>query len=130
MPDQTDPLYQRLEKVEGDADVPETPQRVPVNMYETDSAVVLLVPLPGVMADDVSVEVGSGRVRIKAAMRAPAPKDYLLHEWHYGPYERHVDLPDGYGSGGSASFGNGQLAVRRERGAPDGELRLPVTHRG
>ena len=126
MPDQTDPLYERLGKAQGDAEVPDAPQRVPVNVYETDSAVVILAPLPGVMPDDVTVEVGPGRVRIAAAMRTPAEKDYLVHEWHYGPYEREVELPEGFGAGGSARFGNGQLAVLVERGEADGTTTLPV----
>lgn len=65
-------------------------QRVPVNVYETDNAVVIVAPLPGVMPEDVSVTVEAGQVTITASMRSPAPKDYLVHEWHYGPFERAV----------------------------------------
>ncbi|MGH9283356.1 MAG: Hsp20/alpha crystallin family protein, partial [Acidimicrobiales bacterium] len=62
-------------------------------------------------------------LRIAASMRSPAAKDYLVHEWHYGPFERTVALPDGFGGGGTATLGNGQLAVRIMRGRGDG----PVT---
>jgi len=92
------------------------PQRVPVNMYETEGAVVLVMPLPGVMADDISIAVEDDRVRVNAAQRTPAEKDYLAHEWHYGPYERMVTVPGGFGGTVEATFGNGQLAVRIERG--------------
>lgn len=91
-------------------------QFVPVNMYETEGAVVVVAPLPGVMADDVEITIEDRRATIKAAMRSAARKDYLLHEWHYGPYERTVDLPDGFGGKGAATLGNGQLALRVERG--------------
>jgi HSP20 family protein len=106
-------------------------QRVPVNVYETDNAVVIVAPLPGVMPEDVSVTVEAGQVTITASMRSPAPKDYLVHEWHYGPFERAVDVPEGYGADAKASFGNGQLAVSVGRGqaAGDGPLVLtPAAH--
>ncbi len=65
---------------------------------------------------DITVE--DGQATIRAAMRTAAGKDYILHEWHYGPYQRTVDLPDGFGGAGAATFGNGQLALRVERGDP------------
>jgi HSP20 family molecular chaperone IbpA len=92
------------------------PQRVPVNMYETDGAVVLLLPLPGVMADDISIDIEDERVHVNAAQRSAAEKDYISHEWTYGPYERMVTVPSGFGGPASATFGNGQLAIRVERG--------------
>ncbi len=92
------------------------PQSVPVNVYEAEEAVVVVAPLPGVMPDDVEVRVEGNELLIRASMRTMAQKDYLVHEWHYGPYHRSVELPPGYGGEGSASFGNGQLAVRVKRG--------------
>ena len=102
-----------------------TPQHVPVNVYEAERALVIVAPLPGVMADDVSVVVEPGSATITAAMRTTAEKDYILHEWHYGPYERTVELPDGFGGKAEASFANGQLALRVERG--EGGERQTVT---
>jgi HSP20 family protein len=98
------------------------PQTVPVNLYETDEALVAVAPLPGVMADDIEISVVSGRLTITAAMRTAAPKDYLRHEWHYGPYHRDVDIPDDFGAQVTASFGNGQLAIQLGRGTPDGRV--------
>jgi len=102
-----------------------TPQHVPVNVYEAERALVIVAPLPGVMADDVSVVVEGRSATISAAMRTTAEKDYLVHEWHYGPYERQVELPDGFGGAAEASFANGQLALRVQRG--DGRGQGPVT---
>ena len=98
------------------------PQRVPVNAYETDEALVVVAPLPGVMATDIEVRVRPGYLTIAAAMRTAAPKDYLLHEWHYGPYHREVEIPERYGAEVAASFGNGQLAVHLGRGTPEQEV--------
>lgn len=90
-------------------------QHIPLNMYEADAALVLVAPLPGVMADDVQVTIEGTKVRISAAMRTPAVKDYQLHEWHYGPFEREIEVPDGFHGEPAATFGNGQLALRLPR---------------
>jgi HSP20 family molecular chaperone IbpA len=95
---------------------------VPVNVYEAEEALVVVAPLPGVRPDDVELTVTDNQLRISAAMRSPAPKDYLVHEWHYGPYERVLDLPSGFGGGGTATLGNGQLAVRLTRGDGGGDI--------
>lgn len=105
------------------------PQRVPVNAYEAERAFVIVAPLPGVMAEDVSVVAEGTSLVISATMRTAADKDYVLHEWHYGPYERTVELPDGFGGRVEATFNNGQLAVRVERGEDGGRRTANVTHK-
>ncbi|PZR83719.1 MAG: hypothetical protein DLM65_01285, partial [Candidatus Aeolococcus gillhamiae] len=89
-------------------------------------ALVLVFPLPGVMADDVTVRADDGRVVVEADMRTAAEKGYLLHEWHYGPYHRAVEIPEGFGGTAAASFGNGQLAVRLLRGEPPAAGKVEV----
>ena len=102
---------------EGTLDLTEEPQRVPINMYETEGAMVIVAAMPGVMAEDVFVTFEDDRtVTISASMRTAAPKDYLVHEWHYGPFERTIELPEGFGGEATASFGNGQLAVSIAKG--------------
>jgi HSP20 family molecular chaperone IbpA len=88
------------------------PQRVPVNAYTTTAAFVIVAPIPGVVDSDVSVELTADHVRFWAELRSSGPRDFLLHEWEYGGYERTVDLPSGYGSDVEASLTNGQLVVR------------------
>jgi HSP20 family molecular chaperone IbpA len=78
------------------------------------------------MAEDVEVTVDGQKVRISAAMRTPAEKDYRLHEWHYGPFERIVEIPKGFGKSAAGSFGNGQLAIRLERGEGEQSGRLEL----
>lgn len=63
-------------------------QRIPVNTYETTEAMVIVAPMPGVMADDVDVSVRGRQVTLRARLRSAAPKPYLIHEWDYGDYER------------------------------------------
>ena len=100
------------------------PQAVPVNMYEASNAVVVVAPMPAVMPGDVTVELRPGSLRFYAHLRSAAPREYLLHEWEYGGYERQLDLPTGFGGGLEASLHNGQLAVRVLRGDCTGPLDL------
>jgi HSP20 family molecular chaperone IbpA len=93
-------------------------QTVPVNMFETDGALVVVAPLPAVMPDDVTIELEGATLRFWANLRSAAPRNYLVHEWDYGCYERELELPPGYGSGVDAALGSGQLAIRVLRGAP------------
>lgn len=94
------------------------PQTVPVNVYAAPEALVIVAPFPAVAPTDVTIELRPGKVRFWAGLRSAAPRDYLLHEWEYGGYEREVDVPAGYGSGIEASLANGQLAIRVLRGDP------------
>jgi len=98
------------------------PQRVPVNVYETPAALVVVAPTPAVTADDVTVEVRPGCLRFFARLRSAGPREYLVHEWDYGGYEREVDLPDGFGAGVECSLANGQLVIRVLRGDATDEL--------
>jgi HSP20 family molecular chaperone IbpA len=112
--------------VEATADTERTmePQRVPVNVYEATGALVVVCPMPAVKADDVTIELGSGTLRFWARLRSAPPKEYLVHEWEYGGYEREVDLPEGFGGGVEATLSNGQLAVRVLRGSTDDTITI------
>jgi HSP20 family molecular chaperone IbpA len=92
------------------------PQSVPVNVYETPQALVILAPCPAVTAEDVTIELHPGVLRFWAHVRSAGPRDYLLQEWEYGGYERAVQVPHGFGRGVEASLANGQLAIRVLRG--------------
>jgi len=98
------------------------PQPVPVNMYETSEAIVVVAPLPAVQPADVTVEVRDGCLRFWAHVRSAGQREFLLHEWEYGGYERELELPEGFGAGLEASLANGQLAVRVLKGEPSGEV--------
>jgi HSP20 family molecular chaperone IbpA len=95
------------------------PQRVPVNVYETTAALVIISPLPAVTAQDVTIELHPGTLRFWANLRSAPPREYLTHEWEYGGFEREVELPEGYGGDVEASLANGQLAIRVLRGRTD-----------
>jgi HSP20 family molecular chaperone IbpA len=92
------------------------PQAVPVNMYQAGEALVIVAPMVAVTPDDVTVELQPGTVRFWAHLRSAGPRDYLIHEWEYGGYERQIEIPDGYGRSVEASLANGQLVIRVLRG--------------
>ena len=104
--------------VEATASTQETmrAQKVPVNVYETSRALVVVAPMPAVTADDVHVELKNGCLRFWAHLRSSGPREFLVHEWEYGGYEREVEVPEGFGAGVEATLTNGQLAVRVLRG--------------
>ena len=89
-----------------------TPQSVPVNAYENPGAFVIVAPFPAVTEQDLTVELTAGEVRFCAELRSAGPREYVIHEWEYGGYERTVAVPDGYGAGVEATLSNGQLVVR------------------
>jgi HSP20 family molecular chaperone IbpA len=122
------PSHQQVKEATADAEATMPPQKVPVNVYETTGALVVIAPLPAVQANDVTIELRPGTLRFWAHLRSAGPRDYLVQEWDYGGYEREVDLPDGYGSGVEASLTNGQLAIRVLRG--DAPVTLSVKPSG
>jgi HSP20 family molecular chaperone IbpA len=121
------PTHQEVVDATAATEATMRPQRVPVNVYETSGAVVIVAPLPAVTADDVTIELRPGQLRFCASLRSAGPRDYLVHEWEYGGYEREIELPEGYGSGVEASLANGQLAIRVLRGDTTDNLSVKPT---
>jgi HSP20 family molecular chaperone IbpA len=122
------PSHQEVVESTAAAEASMKAQSVPVNVYETTGALVVVAPLPAVTADDVTVELRDDRtLRFWAHLRSEGPREYLMREWSYGGYEREIPLPDGYGAGVEASLANGQLAVRVLRGSLDGPVTVKPT---
>jgi HSP20 family molecular chaperone IbpA len=120
------PSHQQVIDATAAAEATMRPQKVPVNVYETSGALVVVAPLPAVTAKDVTIELRPGTpacLRFWAHLRSAGPRNFIVNEWDYGGYEREIDLPDGYGSGIEASMANGQLAIRVLRG----DLTDPLT---
>jgi HSP20 family molecular chaperone IbpA len=116
------PSHRQVTEATAETEATMTPQSVPVNVYETTGALVVVAPLPAVTADDVSIELRGNQLRFWAHLRSAAPREYLVREWEYGGYERVLEVPAGYGSGVEASLANGQLAIRVLRGEPSGPV--------
>ncbi|MBK6437303.1 MAG: Hsp20 family protein [Candidatus Microthrix sp.] len=104
-----------------------SPQRVPINAYRSDAAFVVVAPVPGVSPEDVHVELRQGSVRFWTNVRSATTRTYDVHEWHYGGYERTIEVPDGFGASVLVSLGNGQLVIRVAAGPFGGDVDLQAT---
>ncbi|HWP28165.1 MAG TPA: Hsp20/alpha crystallin family protein [Chloroflexota bacterium] len=148
------PLRELLDRLIGEALVPlrrlggtiaPTP---PVNMYETDSDLLVIVPLPGVNPNEIEVELVGTQLTIRTPSRRDIPhKDagaharhrghpagesgdtrrYYLHEFQIGPYERTVTLPYAVDAERvQTSYEHGLLALRFPRPAGASPRRIKV----
>jgi len=123
------PTQQQVADSTADHEEVMLPQSVPINMYEASEALVIVAPLPAVRADDVTIELRPDEIRFWAHLRSEGPRDHIIQEWHYGGYERIVQIPEGFGSGIEASLANGQLSLRVLRGPCEDEITIqPHTH--
>lgn len=89
-------------------------QVIPINMYETDVDLMIVAPMPGIHPEDIEVTVRGSTLTIRSEMRGSLEetKNYLRHEWHYGPYTRVVTLPfDVDPDKANARLGNGILTL-------------------
>lgn len=89
-------------------------QVVPLNVYETDLDLIVVAAMPGLQPEDIEVDVTEDKLSIHSKMRGSLEetKNYLRHEWHYGPYSRTIDLPFAVdASKANAAYGGGVLTV-------------------
>jgi HSP20 family protein len=90
-------------------------QSVPVKMYRTADTVTVAVPMPGLGADNIAVDVTSDdhlvmRGQLRGALKDA--KELLIDEWSAGPYYREIELPAPVdGPGATVTYGNGVLVV-------------------
>jgi HSP20 family protein len=109
------------------------PQRIPINVYETDEDVVIVAPMPGVEAENVDIEVVGATVTLSASLRGPGQDDrrYLLREWTYGPYERTIPLPvEIDAQHANASHSNGILVLSLPKAARTKAVHVPLRQVG
>jgi HSP20 family protein len=100
---------------DGDEDMPACAWRPLVDIFETESGVAILVDLPGVNKEDVSVEVKENVLTIKGdrvATEIVDEQNYYRRERTYGNFQRSfamrgVVAPDKI----KASFKNGVLKI-------------------
>ncbi len=99
---------------------PDGRQILPVNMYETDQDLMIVAPVPGVHPEDVEVTVRGNTLTIRTGNRGSLEetKNYVRHEWHYGPYARVVTLPFQVDpEKANARLGNGILTLAMPKSA-------------
>ena len=68
----------------------------PVDVYETETEIVIRVALPGVIEEDIDVELKGETLIIRGECDCPLDAKaggYYHQEWRYGQFERAVILP-------------------------------------
>ena len=89
-----------------------------VDVYQSDSHIVLRIELPGIIEDDVDIAATETVVVIRGERDRPAdaaPGRYHLREWAYGFFERRIDLPARVNPQRiSAEYADGVFVIRLE----------------
>jgi len=104
----------------------------PVNMYETDADLMVVIPLPGVSPNDIQVDLLGTQLTVRTEVRRDVPHPdagsqggaagpgstqlrhrWYQHEFQIGPYHRTIDLPYSVDADGiQASYEHGLLSLR------------------
>lgn len=87
----------------------------PVDVFETNHTLFILVALPGVLAQDVEVVCEGGRIAVRGVRRPPqqftAATVHRL-EVPYGRFERRIELPAGTFEVNGTELVHGCLVIR------------------
>ena len=125
-------FHETFEPVRGDgaAEAPGT-WAPPVDIYETDDALVLQVELPGVSKEAVNVEVHEHTLRlIGERTREPAVtgRHYHREEGRYGAFQRAFRMPTIVDEAKiQATYHDGVLALRLPKHAATTPQGIPIT---
>ena len=95
-------------------------QSVPANVFEAEDVLMVIVPMPGLQEEDIAITVRGTTITLEAGERADlkpeSGKRYLRQEWHYGPYQRTLELPYAVDAeSAEATFDNGVLIGRIQK---------------
>lgn len=103
----------------------------PVDIYETDDAIVLQVELPGVSKDAVHVELQEHTIRLSGERtREPAVTggQYHREEGRYGAFQRAFRMPTIVDEAKiQATYTDGVLALRLPKQATATPQAIPIT---
>jgi HSP20 family protein len=103
----------------------------PVNIYETDDALILQVELPGVSKDAVSIELHDHTLRLSGERtREPciAGGKYQREEGRYGAFQRAFRMPTIVDQAKiQATYKDGVLALRLPKHAAATPQGIPIT---
>jgi HSP20 family protein len=88
----------------------------------------LVLDLPGITPESVSIEVDKGVLTLKTPVREAEETTYLRRERFHGAYERSVRLPDTIQEDAvNAYFENGVLTLVLPKKPEAQPIRIPVT---
>lgn len=92
----------------------------PIDVFETDEALIILVALPGVEFDSITVTLNAGTLIVRG--ERPLPPELqnariMRMEIPYGHFERRIDLPPVPFQISGRHLANGCLMLRLARGS-------------
>lgn len=90
------------------------PQSVPVNVFETESELMVVAAMPGLEGANVDITIEDDRITLRGGKRGPGQENRRYHrrEWTYGSYERTIRLPVGVDiDRANATYGNGVVTI-------------------
>jgi HSP20 family molecular chaperone IbpA len=93
----------------------------PIDVFETDEALTILIAMPGVELDSIAVVLNAGTLIVKGERPLPSELQrarILRMEIPYGSFERRIDLPPVPLRISGRHLANGCLMLRLEKGAP------------
>jgi HSP20 family protein len=103
----------------------------PVDIYETDDALVLEVELPGMSTDAISLELHEHTLRLSGERTREATVkggQYQREEGRYGTFQRAFRLPTIVDQAKvKATYKNGVLALRLPKRATATPTGIPIT---
>ncbi len=86
-----------------------------LDVFETDDALVVSAPVPGIKPEEVEINITGNTLVIKGETKAEEREEkgnYLRQEVRYGSFERSMDLPtDVQADKAEAVFENGMLKL-------------------
>jgi HSP20 family molecular chaperone IbpA len=91
----------------------------PIDVFETPDALIILVALPGVHLDSISVTLNAGTLTIRGERPLPGELQnarILRMEIPYGNFERRIDLPPVPFEISGRHLADGCLMLRLEKG--------------
>lgn len=92
--------------------------QAPIDVFETDRGLIILVALPGVELDDISIVLNAGVLIVRG--QRPMPSELqnariLRMEIPYGHFERRIELPAEPFEISGRHLANGCLMLRLDR---------------
>jgi HSP20 family molecular chaperone IbpA len=91
----------------------------PVDVFETERDILIVVALPGVASDQIELGILDGAVVVAGERRLPAAAGAAIRrlEIPYGRFERRIALPAGRYEIGGREFVDGCLVLRLRKAA-------------
>jgi len=121
VPIEKKPREKKAEKIkpEGKKAWFEPEGKLAIDVYQTDSEIVIQAPIAGVKKENLNISIESDVVTIKGEREKPdavEEKNYFHQECYWGPFSREIILPtEGDPSRAEATMKEGILTLRIPR---------------